>query len=400
MTLPTVLIAHNRYQQPGGEDQVFEAERALLARHGHRVITYEVHNDAVRDLSTTQLAAATVWNGRSYGAIRSLIRRERPDYAHFHNTFPLLSPAVYYAARREGVPVVQTLHNYRLLCPNAMLFRDGHPCHDCVGRLVAWPGVRHRCYRHSAGASAGVAALIGVHRLLRTWRHAVDVFVTMTPFGRDRFVEAGLAADQIIVKPHFLDPDPGMGTADDPHVLYVGRLAEEKGIRVLLDAWNMLETAPPLRILGDGPLAGLVRERAARHGGIEILGWRPVDEVLEAMKRARLLVVPSIWYETFGLVIIQAFATGVPVLASDLGAMASLVRHGENGLRFRAGDPADLARQVRWALSRPAELATIRSQARREYEELFTADRNYAALMEVYATAARRAQRTDRRRAG
>jgi len=351
-----------------------------------------VHNDAVRDLSTRQLATATVWNGRSYDAVRALIRRERPDYAHFHNTFPLLSPAVYYAARRERVPVVQTLHNYRLLCPNAMLFRDGRPCNDCVGRLVAWPGVRHQCYRHSAGASAGVAVLLGVHRMLRTWRDSVDIYVTMTPFGRDRFVEAGFAADQIVVKPHFLDPDPGLGAAG-PHVLYVGRLSEEKGIRVLLDAWDLLGTAPPLRILGDGPLAPLVRERAARHGGIEVLGWRPVDEVLEAMKRARLLVVPSIWYETFGLVIIQAFATGLPVLASDLGAMASLIQHGENGLRFRAGDPADLARQVRWAISRPAELAAIRSRARRDYEECYTADRNYAALMEIYVTAARRMER-------
>ena len=391
MTLPSVLVVHNYYQQPGGEDHVFTAESALLESRGHRVIRYAVHNDDIRGMSAPQLAKTTLWNAAAYDAIRSVIRRERPDYAHFHNTFPLLSPAVYHAARAEGVPVIQTLHNYRLLCPNAMLFRDGGPCNDCVQRSVAWPGVRHRCYRNSATASAGVALMLTLHRAIHTWRDCVDLYLALTPFARDKFIEGGFSAEQILVKPHFVDPDPGPGSGEGDYALFVGRISEEKGIRTLLDAWTMLGDAIPLRIMGDGPLAGWAEEASRRTPGVEMLGWRPLDEVLGAMKEARFLIFPSVWYETFGLVVVQAFAAGLPVIAAGLGAMTSLIQDGETGLHFRPGDPADLARQVRWAIGHPVELSAIRARARKEYEAKYSADRNYAALVEAYAVALQRA---------
>ena len=387
MTLPSVLVVHNHYQHPGGEDQVFTAESALLESRGHRVIRYAVHNEDIREMSIGQLAKATLWNAATSAAIRSIIRRERPDYAHFHNTFPLLSPAVYRAARAEGVPVIQTLHNYRLLCPNAMLFRDRRPCNDCVKRRVAWPGVLHRCYRNSRAASAGVAAMLAFHDAIHTWRDCIDLYLALTPFARDKFIEGGFPAERIFVKPHFVDPDPGPGTGKGNYALFVGRISEEKGIRTLLDAWALLRDVIPLRIMGEGPLAAWAEETSQRMPRVEMSGWKPLEHVLTAMKNARFLIFPSVWYETFGLVVVQAFAAGLPVIASGLGAMTSLIQDGFTGLHFRPGDPADLARQVRWALDHPAELLAMRKRARNEYEAKYSAERNYTALMEAYAIA-------------
>jgi glycosyltransferase involved in cell wall biosynthesis len=390
LTLPSVLVVHNHYQHLGGEDQVFTAESALLESRGHRVIRHTVHNDEIRKMSNGQLARATLWNGAAYAAIRSVIRREHPDYAHFHNTFPLLSPAVYHAARAEGVPVIQTLHNYRLLCPNAMLFRDGHPCNDCVQRRLAWPGVLHRCYRNSSAASAGVAAMLALHDAIHTWRDCIDLYLALTPFARDKFIEGGFPAERILVKPHFVDPDPGAGTGEGDYALFVGRISEEKGIRTLLDAWALLGDVIPLRFMGEGPLAAWAEETSRRMPMVEMSGWKPLEDVLTAMKNARFLIFPSVWYETFGLVVIQAFAAGLPVIASGLGAMTSLIQDGLTGLHFRPGDPADLARQVRWALDHPVELSAMRKRARDEYEAKYSADRNYTALMEAYAMASGR----------
>jgi glycosyltransferase involved in cell wall biosynthesis len=387
VTVPSVLVVHNHYQHPGGEDHVFAAETALLENRGHRVIRYAVHNDDIREMSTPRLAKATLWNAAAYDAVRSVIRRERPDFAHFHNTFPLLSPAVYHAAKAEGVPVIQTLHNYRLLCSNAMLFRDGRPCNDCVQRKLAWPGVLHRCYRNSRAASLGVAAMLALHDAIHTWRDCVDLYLALTPFARDKFIEGGFPADRIFVKPNFVDPDPGAGTGQGDYALFVGRISEEKGIRTLLDAWALLGNAIPLRVIGDGPLAGWAEETSRRMSRVEVLGWKPLEDVLTAMKDARFLIFPSVWYETFGLVVVQAFAAGLPVIASGHGAMTSLIQDGLTGLHFRPGDPADLARQVRWALDHPSELSTMRRQARDEYEARYSADRNYTALMEAYALA-------------
>jgi len=383
-----ILLVHNKYQQPGGEDQVFAAEAALLEAHGHQVLLYGVHNDQVASMNPVTLAGSTIWNRSSYRRLRSLVSRERPQLVHFHNTLPLISPAGYYAAKAEGVPVVQTLHNYRLLCPNALFFRDGHVCEDCQGKLVPWPGVFHACYRGSRPASAAVATMLTAHRGLRTWTEQVDVYIVTTEFAREKFVRGGLPAEKLIVKPNFLHPAPDPGEARDAYALFVGRLSAEKGVDTLLAAWKRSGILMPLKIVGDGPLSNVVANALGALERVEWLGRQPRERVLALMKGASVLVFPSTCYENFPVTILEAFATGLPVIASDLGGMSSLIDHGRTGLRFRPGDPEDLAAKVGWALAHPVELAGMRRGVRAEFEARYTAERNYRMLMEIYETVA------------
>jgi glycosyltransferase involved in cell wall biosynthesis len=385
-----ILAVHNRYQRPGGEDQVFVDETALLETRNHRVLRYEVHNDQVKQVNRLTLAKDTVWNTSAYRELGALIRRERPHVVHFHNTLPLVSPAGYYAARAEGVPVIQTLHNYRLLCPVALFFRDGRVCEDCMGKAVPWPGVVHRCYRGSRTASGVIATMLTVHRALRTWTEMVDVYVALTEFARSKFIEGGLPAGKIVVKPNFVAPDPGRGQGGGGYALFVGRLAPEKGTGTMLAAWDRLGTRIPLKIVGDGPLRDQVVEAAARQSNVEWLGHRPVEDVQALMGKADMLIFPSQWYETFGRVAAEAFAAGTPVIAANIGAVAELVEHGRTGLKFRPGDPEDLVTQVEWALSHSTDLRSMREEVRAEFEAKYTAERNYRALMEIYEAALER----------
>jgi glycosyltransferase involved in cell wall biosynthesis len=386
-----VLLLHNRYQQAGGEDQVFTAEGKLLEERGHRVLRYTLHNDQVSEMSRAGLAKATVWNGAVYRELRALIRKEQPQVAHFHNTFPLISPASYYAVRAEGVPVVQTLHNYRLLCPNALFFREGRICEDCLDKRLPWPGVVHACYRGSHSSSMAVAAMLTTHRTFNTWTRAVDAYIALTEFAREKFVEGGLPAHKVVVKPNFVDPDPGMGEGKGGYVLFVGRLSPEKGVGTLLRSWERLRMKIPLKIVGDGPLAPMVAEVAKQCPEVEWLGQQSQARVSKLMKHAQALIFPSVWYEGFPMVIAEAYAVGLPVIASDLGSMRSLIDHGRTGLLFRPNDAEDLAAQVQWASTRPAELNRMRSEARTEFEVNYSAERNYRILTKIYRTVIERA---------
>jgi len=203
-----VLVAHNFYQQPGGEDQVFADEVAMLREHGHTVIEHTVHNDSVAQLRKLELAKKTLWNQAAHDEFVQIIRRERPEIAHFHNTFPLLSPAVYYACHSEGVKVVQTLHNFRLFCPAATFFRDGHVCEDCMHAIAPWPAVAHACYRGNRAASAVSASMLVYHRVKRTWQDEVDIYIALTEFSRQKFIEGGLPPEKIVVKANFVSHDP------------------------------------------------------------------------------------------------------------------------------------------------------------------------------------------------
>lgn len=379
-----LVLCHNYYQQPGGEDQSFAAEARLLEANGHQVVPLTLHNDAIDGMSRSGVARRTLWNSEVYSRVQQLIREEKPDLLHCTNNFPLLSPALYYAARREGVPVVQSLRNYRLLCPNAQLLRDGRVCEDCLGKAVPWPGVMHGCYRDSKTATAVVAALVSGHRLLGTWDRAVDLYFTLTEFARQKFIQGGMAPERIVVKPNFIDPDPGPGKGHGGYVVFVGRLSTEKGVEALLDAWRRLSCRIQLKIVGDGPLAEQVRAAAASDTRIEWLGRRTLSEVLDLVGDAAFLVMPSIWYETFGRTIIEAFARGTPVVASRLGALAELVDEGRTGLLFRPGDAAELASVVERMLADPAQLARQRQEARREYEAKYTAAINYRLLLGIY----------------
>ena len=387
-----VLVCHNFYQQPGGEDQVFADETALLESHGHAVVRHTVHNDAVAGTGKLALLGKTIWNTGAAREIGEIVRRERAEVVHFHNTFPLISPAAYYAARSAGAAVVQTLHNYRLLCPGAMLMRDGAVCEKCLGHAPI-PAVIHKCYRGSRGASAATAAMLLSHRVIGTYRDRVDAYVALTEFGRQKFIAGGLPADRIVVKPNFVSPDPGVGDGTGGYAVYVGRLAEGKGLETLIEAWTRHAPGLPLKVLGDGPLAETVKSAG---GAVEWLGRRPLAEVYDAIGAAAVLVMPSVWYEGLPKTLIESFAKGTPVIASNLGALAESVTHGRTGLHFRPGDAADLARQVRRAGDNASALAVMRGECRRVYESRYTVDHNYRILTEIYRGALERRRGTTR----
>ena len=382
-----VLVVHNYYQQPGGEDQVFAAEAHLLELHGHEVARYELHNDQIAELSCLRLGAATVWNGSSYRNLRDIVRIWRPDVVHFHNTFPLVSPAAYYAAKADLLPVVQTLHNYRLLCPAATFYRNGGTCEDCLGKFAPYSGIIHACYGGSRAATGAVAAMLTAHRTLGTWNRQVDVYVALSAFASSKFVEGGLPPQKIAVKPNFLHPDPGAGDGRGRFALFVGRLTSEKGLRTLIESWRQVTPRLPLKIVGDGPLADSVSQAARDIPGLEWLGRQPQHKVMELMKAAVILIVPSVWYECFPMTVVEALASGLPVIASNIGSLSSIIENGRTGLHFDPGNADDLARKVTWALDNPNEINRMRRNARSEYKSKYGADRNYSMLVDIYRRA-------------
>jgi glycosyltransferase involved in cell wall biosynthesis len=389
-----LLIAHNRYRYPGGEDVVFSREEALLRSAGHDVVEYvrqntEIQSDGI--LNDVKTGIRTLWASETARELRSILRKEKPQLVHFHNTFPLISPAAYYACKEAGVAVVQSLHNPRIICPAATHFREGRVCEDCLGRGIAWPGVLHACYHSSRPRTAVVAGLNAVHRLLGTWREQVDAYIVFSEFFRQRFIAAGLPPEKIFLKPHFLTTDPGMKQELGEYALFLGRLAPEKGIRTLLKAWQSLKHIP-LVIAGAGPLQEEVRKFQQGNSLVRAVSHLPQQECFGLIKGARFLIWPSEGYvETFGLVAIEAFACGLPVIASRVGAMADLVEDQKSGLHFEAGNPDDLAAKVAWAWNHPLEMETIGLAARAEYMNKYTAARNYDALMQIYDAAIQRA---------
>jgi glycosyltransferase involved in cell wall biosynthesis len=379
-----ILIAHNFYKQSGGEDQCMADEVAMLKSFGHEVTQYSISNEAIDSMSGLQKAARTIWSRPAFGELRNLFRSVRPQLAHFHNTFPLISPAAYYAARSENVAVVQTLHNFRLHCANALFFREGQVCEKCLGKPLAWRGVVHKCYRGDPIASLGVASMVAAHRILGTWRRTVDAYIALSEFSKRKLVQGGLPANKIMVKPNFAYPDPGLGTGLGGYAIYVGRLSSEKGINTLLEAWQLLEPAPTLKIAGDGPLAGTVREAATQNSSIQFLGAMAHRAIYDLIGEATFLVVPSGCYENFPRVIVEAFATGTPVIASRFGAMAELVDDGSTGLHFSVGDAEDLAAKVRTLWTDRDRLLQMRRAARRTFEARYTARMNHQLLMRIY----------------
>ena len=384
-----VLIVHNYYQQPGGEDEVFRNEGELLRSKGHSVTEYIRRNDEIRDYGLSHkvmLSARTVWSQESVKDLRKIIIEKKPDIAHFHNIFPLISPSAYYACREAGVPVIQTLHNPRLICPAATLYRKGRACKDCLGEKLLWSGVLHACYRQSRLDTSVVSTMLLVHRAIKTWQNQVDVYIASTEFYKRMFTEGGLPSAKILVKPHFVPLDASANdNGSQNYALFIGRLAPEKGIRTMLGAWNQLKGVP-LKIRGDGPLEDYVQQTVSRDGNeIQLLPRMSRSDLSGLIRSARFLVWPSEgYYETFGLVAVEAFACGVPVIASRIGVMAEIVEDGRTGLHFTPGDSGDLAAKLRWAWTHRAEMQEMGCNARIEYEAKYTAERNYEILMKIY----------------
>ena len=381
-----ILLAHNFYQQPGGEDVVFRNEGELLRSRGHIVEPLTVTSKYITGLwSKIKVATQTSYSARGFKLMGRSIKSFQPDVIHIHNFFPLLTPAVYDACQAAGVPVVQTLHNYRLLCAS-YLYRNARPCEDCIG-ASPYQAVLHGCYRGSRLGSMAVARMIDVHRRRDTWNTRVDRFIALTEFARSRFLAAGICPEKLAVKPNFVF-DPGLldEAADTRRsgALFVGRLSPEKGVATLLAAWRRLQA--PLVIAGDGPMRRDV-ERAAS----EVLDFRAYlskQAVQQAMRAAAFLIMPSEWYEGFPVVIAEAYANGLPVIASRRGAMAELVEDRITGLHFTAGDANDLAEKVQWATAHPEEIRAMGHRARQVYETNYTPEVNYRQLIAIYEAAA------------
>lgn len=382
-----IIQVHNYYQQSGGEDVVVEAERELLHAHGHELRFYVVSNDAVKGvIKKIRTAWQTPYSNSARLNFAAELASYKPDIVHAHNLFPLLTPSIYDACQEAGIPVVQTLHNFRTICPGALLLRKEIVCEECLHGNAYRAGL-YRCYRDSLLGSLAVARMVEYHRSRDTWREKVDCFIALTDFAKAKFVQANFPAEKIIVKPNFTSTETATGKGEGGYALFVGRLSQEKGINILLEAWKRLAGKIPLKILGDGPLAHLVERKTGSIPAVEWLGHRSRTEVLSLMQDASLLVFPSIWYEGFPMTIVEAYSVGLPVIASDLGSMSSLIVHGRTGLHFRPGDAQDLAVQVEWALAHPAELTKMRSEARAEFDAKYTVEKNYQMLMDIYQIA-------------
>lgn len=375
-----IVVVHNSYQHRGGEDAVVEDEIALLRAHGHTVHSYLRTNDEIAAMSSVAAARQSLWSNRTSVEMSTLMRDFKPDVIHAHNTWPLVSPSLYWAAAEARVPVVQTLHNFRLMCLSGLYLRDGKVCEDCAGRLP-WRGVLRKCYRGSTAASGVLAGMLALHRARGTWQHKVTRYIALNNFCRDKFIAGGLPAERIVIKPNFVDFD---APAPEPRdgFLFVGRLSQEKGIDVLAAAARRLDGAA-VRVAGSGPEAPLLEGVP----GMTALGALSGAAVRAEMGRALALVLPSIWYENFPRTLVESYGCCLPVIASRIGALAELVQDGETGLLFNAGDAADLGEKMRWAQAHPEEMARMGRNARVLYEAQFTAERNHQQLLAIYQDA-------------
>lgn len=396
-------MLHNYYQDAGGEDIVFAMESALLRSQGHEVTEIAANNSEISSVGRLRVAAKAVWAPDWHRLVAELLRHKSFDIAHVHNFFPLVSPSVYFAFNKARVPVVQTLHNYRLLCPAGTLLRSGSPCHDCVGKSYPWPGVLHACYRDSHLGSAATATMLGTHNLLRTWSRRIDQYIALTDFAKNIFVRGGLPETKIAVKPNFIHPDPAVRSVSDTRsgALFVGRLSNEKGLSTLVDSWSRLGGLVTLTVVGEGPERNALEASVQKAGLAKVITFRGVverPELMTMMSNAQFLVFPSEWYEGFPLVLAEAFACGTPVIASRLGAMAEIIDDGRTGLLFESGDPQDLEAKIRIALQNLSLLREMGTHCRTQYENEYSAAKNYDRLIEIYVRAKEEEEASLRRR--
>jgi len=385
-----ILLLHN-YHRSGsssGDDVIFRQETELLKKKGHEVIKFNPCNDEFARggiLKKLSIAIQIPWSFRYAKRIRDIVIKETPHIVHVHNFFPLLSPSVYHALKARNVPVVQTLHDFRFLCAIAFFMRDGRICEECKDFSV-FRSVRYGCFRHSRLQSLPVALMMKLHNILKTFKEKIDAYICLTEFQKKIFTDAGYPEEKIFIKPNLVeDTFTGRSNKIGDYLVFIGRLGEEKGLRTLIEAWRWLPDIP-LKVIGDGPDASAFKTLVSslKIRNIEFLGYLPHNKSMDILDNARFLVMPSIWYETFGLVIVEAFSHYKPVIASNLGAMAELVTEARTGLLFEPGNAEDLARKVQWLWNNPEECLRLGLNARREYEERYTPEKNYEMLISIY----------------
>lgn len=354
------------------------SEVSLLRSYGHTVFEYSRSNHDVTSQGVVKSAAGAFWSRKSYADVREILNDANCDIVHVHNTFPLISPSVFWAAKDAGVPVIMSVRNFRMFCPQAMFLRDGRICEDCVGR-VPWRGVVRRCYRDSVAASALVAGVSVLHRMVGTYDSAIDAYIALSEFSRKKMIQGGVRAEQIFVKPNFIPSSSLSGEPIRSGALFVGRLSVEKGVEVLASAMRGLEGLG-LAVAGGGPLQSLLENNES----IELHGEVPREKLDGLMSGAEFLVMPTLTYETFGRVVVEAFSNGLPVIASRIGSLTELVVEGSTGLLFEPGNVRDLQDKIRWAMKHPHEMRRMGEVAKGVFQEKFSEDISYRRLIDIY----------------
>jgi len=387
-----VLLVHNFYQSssPSGEDRVFKNEVALLKKNGITVVTYTRYNDEINDYGLkdrTLLPFKNIWSERTYKELKSLVLKEKPDIAHFHNIWYLISPSAYYACKDSGVPVVQTLHNFRFFCINGLLLRNGKICEACIGKLP-WRGAVYGCYRNSRFYSSILSLVNIYHQIFSKLDEMIDMYIVFTEFAKKMYMKCEIPGKKIFVKPNFFSTPSSFSSKHNNYCIFVGRISLEKGIGTLISAFNLLTADNinnyQIKIIGDGSLYDKFLHKADNH--IVFLGRKSHSESMKILGFARFMVMPSECYEGFPLTICEAFAYGKPVIASNLGAMAELVDDGKTGLLFEPGNSRDLAEKIKWMFDNEEACIQMGRNARKVFEEKYTAERNFQILMDIYNT--------------
>lgn len=357
----------------------------MMRDHGHETIPFTVHNQEIDENRKLQTAKNVIWNSNVYEELSQLAKRTRPDVVHFTNTFPVISPAAYWAFQSHGIPVLQSLHNFRLICPGSLLLRDGKFCNKCVAKSIAWPSVIHRCYRNSATASAVSTFNNSFHKAIRTWDTKIDKYIALSEFSKQQFIQGGISPEKLIVKPNFVLKPPSLPKTKSDFVVFVGRLSTEKGIERLIEAWNLARIKFKLLIIGSGPLEEFVRAAEANSNGmIEYLGQLPHEVTMKILADAQIAVVPSISVETFGRAVIEAYSVATPVIGFDIGSIAENIEHGATGWLVENGNASKLCQQIEASLSDKNQLKSLGAQARRFFESRFSVEKNYEATIKIY----------------
>ena len=383
--LMRILFIHNRYKFRGGEDVAVEMEASILQNNGHATRTILFDNDEIGSAgSKLSMGIKAIYNRDSASIVENAIREFRPDLIHVHNLFFIASPSVLYNGWKNKIPVVVTLHNYRLVCANALLMRDNKICELCLPKTFPVSGIKYKCYRNSAAESALVTSVTSLHKAAGTWKNKVSKYMVLTEFAKSRFLNSTLniRADKFVVKPNFIyDPGPGEVKRNGKY-LFVGRLSVEKGAAILLQAFA---EQPDLRLelVGEGPLQAELQKEFKVYPNIRFLGHKEKPEVIRLMKSCNALIFPSIWYEGLPFTIIEAFATGTPVIASNLGAMADIIQHGYNGYHFEPQNSSDLISQIKAFEKNP--LGTqMYANARESYMNRYHPDIHLQSVIDIY----------------
>ena len=379
-----VLAVHNKYLVSGGEDKSHIVEKEMFDYMGSNVYDYTIDNKKIAEIGKTKTAIRSIWSRKSYDNLNTIIREKEIDLIIVQNFFPLISPSLFYVAEKNNVPTIQFLRNYRLLCPSADFFRNGEVCEKCLGKKFQYPSIKHKCYKNTALGSSTIASMNFIHKILGTWDDKVSLYIALTEFAKKKYIEGGLPKDKILIKPNFLYPDPGVGKHDGDYIIFVGRLSVEKGVRTLLKAWSKFKGSTNLIILGEGPLESEVREANQIDSRIQYKGNVSTEKVFYYLKRSKFMVFTSEWYEGMPRTLIEAFATGTPVVSSDIGSMSTMIKDGRNGIHYEPGNVNQLYRFISDLISNDQLRRKLGFQAREDYLESFTRSANLKFYKKVF----------------